>query len=310
MMSRLVSFIAIGIAVWVEVDAAEPIVPLPQKVRYDRSKALLGKRLFEDTILSKDRSVACASCHSFAAGGADPRPVSVGVGGKKGNIQSPTVYNARYNFRQFWNGRAETLGEQANGPIHNPVEMAMDANVVEKRLNADASYKKAFKQIYGNDRIRYAQVIDAIVAFEKTLVTPNSRFDRFLRGEKTLNALELRGYRRFKALGCITCHNGINIGGNSYQKMGLFIPYRHQDMTPDRYQITKRREHENVFKVPTLRNIALTAPYFHDASAATLKEAVQKMSYHNLGMRLSDEDVAAIVAFLKTLTGERPELLR
>lgn len=289
--------------------AQEPISPLPGSVTYDRAKAAIGRQLFSDTILSKDRSVACVSCHSFDFGGADPRKVSVGIKGKKGNIQSPTVYNARYNFKQFWNGRADSLKAQAGGPIRNPIEMAMDSKLVEKRLNADTRYRELFRSVYGTSRITYDQAIDTIVEFEKALVTPNSRFDRFLRGEIELMPMEAEGYRRFKAYGCVTCHNGINIGGNSFQKMGLFVPYHHNKSIEDRYAVTKDEHHKNVYKVPTLRNIALTAPYFHDASAKTLEEAVQKMSHHNLGVELNKKDVETIVAFLKTLTGERPKVL-
>ena len=290
--------------------AAEPIQPLPQQVKVDMRKAQLGRKLFMDPLLSKDRSVACASCHSFKYGGADPRSVSIGIEGKKGNIQSPTVYNARYNFKQFWNGRADSLGEQANGPIHNPVEMGLNSTVIEKRLNADSEYRKMFHRVYGTPRITYTQAIDAIVAFEKGLVTPNSRFDRYLRGEVKLSAEERKGYRLFKAYGCVTCHNGINIGGNSFQKMGLFVPYERTKGTPDRYAVTKKGADRNVFKVPTLRNIALTAPYFHDASAKTLMGAIRTMSHHNLGVDISEEDAKAIVAFLKTLTGETPKVLQ
>ena len=288
----------------------EPIRPLPQTADYDHAKAALGGELFSDTTLSRDKTVACLTCHSFNYGGADPRPVSVGINGLKGNIQSPTVYNARYNFKQFWNGRADSLLEQAGGPIHNPVEMGMDGAIVEERLNGDAAYRAEFKEVYGTDRISYEQVIDAITEFEKALVTPNSRFDRYLRGEIALTPLEMKGYNRFKAYGCVTCHNGINIGSNSFQKMGLFVPYKYEGSVPDRYAVTKNEAHKNVYKVPTLRNIELTAPYFHDASAKTLTEAVKTMSYHNLGTDLDDEDVKAIVAFLKTLTGEEPKVLQ
>lgn len=290
--------------------AAEPIQPLPKQVKIDKTKAQLGRKLFEDPILSKDKTVACVACHSFNYGGADPRNVSIGIDGKKGNIQAPTVYNARYNFKQFWNGRADSLGEQANGPIHNPVEMGLNSTVIEKRLNADSEYRKMFRRVYGTPRITYTQAIDAIVEFEKGLVTPNSRFDRYLRGEAKLGAEELEGYRRFKAYGCVTCHNGINIGGNSFQKMGLFVPYKRTKGTPDRYAVTKKGADRNVFKVPTLRNIALTAPYFHDASAKTLMGAIRTMSHHNLGTDISEEDAKAIVAFLKTLTGETPKVLQ
>lgn len=290
--------------------AAEPISPLPKSVVYDKAKAALGKRLFEETLLSGDKRVSCVSCHSFAAGGADPRPVSIGIDGKRGNIQAPTVYNAVFNFRQFWNGRAASLKSQAGGPIHNPVEMGMDSRTVEARLNAVASYRRDFKRIYASQRVRYDDVIDAIVVFEKALVTPNSLFDRYLRAEERLDALQSQGYRRFKELGCVTCHNGVNIGGNSFQKMGVFIPYDYNRSIPDRYSLTGKQQHKNVFKVPTLRNIVLTAPYFHDASALTLEDAIRTMSHHNLGAQISKEDTAAIVAFLKTLTGQTPDVLR
>ena len=185
----------------------------------------------------------------------------------------------------------------------------MDSRIVQKRLNASPKYRTLFKKVYGTDHITYDQAIDAIVEFEKALVTPNSRFDRYLRGELKLSDEEMLGYRRFKALGCITCHNGINIGGNSFQKMGLFVPYKYRQGTPDRASVTKDKRHRNVFKVPTLRNIALTAPYFHDASSKTLEGAVKTMSHHNLGTELSPEDVKALVAFLKSLTGEQPKVL-
>jgi len=301
--------IAVFSAFFMLLSGAEPIKPLPETVAYDRAKAGLGRALFSDTLLSRDRTVACVTCHDFQYGGADPRSVSIGIGGRKGTIQSPTVYNARYNFKQFWNGRADSLQEQAGGPIHNPVEMGMESGTVEKRLNADPSYVKAFAAVYGEGRITYGQAVDALVEFEKALVTPDSRFDRYLRGEAVLTDAEREGYRRFKAYGCATCHNGINIGGNSFQKMGLFVPYVHDEKVPDLHAVTNERRHMNVYKVPTLRNIALTAPYFHDASAHTLTEAVQKMSYHNLGLELSARDVELIVAFLKTLTGEKPKVL-
>ena len=291
------------------VDAAEPIRPLPVKAIYDDGKAFLGKILFSDPVLSLDYSVACASCHDLNHGGADNRKVSLGVEHQTGNVQSPTVFNARFNFRQFWNGRVSTLHQQAVEPMHNPKEMHISESEILKRLNANPEYRDRFSKLYGNGPIRYPDVIDAIVEFEKALVTPNSRFDRYLRGETGLSELEEHGYRRFKERGCITCHNGVNIGANSYQKMGTINPYPHHDGVPDLHALNGRQEFRNVFKVPTLRNIALTAPYFHDASASTLSEAVRMMGYYNLGMELPKEEVRAIVAFLETLTGEKPEIL-
>jgi cytochrome c peroxidase len=288
--------------------ANEPISPLPVSVKYDKEKALLGKKLFFDTILSKDNKVSCNSCHLLSKGGADGNRVSIGFAGKKGNIQAPTVYNARYNFKQFWNGRADDLTEQANGPITNPNEHNMNPKLIEKRVNASKEYKKLFSQIYHKNYIHYDDVIDAIVEFEKALVTPNAKFDRYLRGEVTLSKDEREGYILFKEYGCITCHNGINIGGNSFQKMGTFFPYESNATFPDRAVLKHNAHYKNVFKVPTLRNIALTAPYFHDGSAKTLQEAVTKMSYHNLGVDITSEDAQKIVSFLRTLSGEKPEI--
>jgi cytochrome c peroxidase len=289
--------------------ANEAIVPIPLSEPIDMQKAKLGKELFFDPILSKGNSTACASCHDLDNGGADKRTVSQGYNGLKGNIQAPTVLNARYNFKQFWNGRAENLHEQADGPLTNPVEHNMDPKAVETKLNSSHMYRKYFKKVYGVSSISYALVLDAIVEFENALTTPNSKFDKYLRGQIKLTEEEQEGYEIFKQYGCITCHNGINIGGNSFQKMGTFIAYDTNTSFPDKSSITHDAEDINVFKVPTLRNIALTAPYFHDASAKTLKEALSIMSKHNLGIELSDEERAKLILFLNTLTGENPKIL-
>ncbi len=289
--------------------AKEPIVPLPQKPDYNEAKAQIGKQLFFDPRLSRDRNVSCASCHNFSYGGADKRTVSLGVDNRKGNIQSPTVLNARFNFRQFWNGRAVDLLDQAHGPLLNPKEMALSKEEITQRINASQKYRKLFKAVYHTDDITMDMVIDAIAEFEKALVTPNSKFDRYLRGEIALSPEEQEGYLNFKELGCVTCHNGINIGGNSFQKIGLFNPYPYSDAYPDRYSVTRKDYDKNVFKVPTLRNIALTAPYLHDGAARSLKEVIIVMSYHNLGYRPDDDKIAKIEAFLKTLTGEPPAIL-
>lgn len=301
--------IAITAMLFNSVSAEEPITPIPKNADYDKPKAAIGKRLFFDPILSKDRTTSCASCHDLKYGGADSRPVSLGAYGQKGNIQSPTVLNARYNFKQFWNGRASNLFEQASGPMHNPKELNMDSAETEKRINASTLYKKMFENVYRTDTVTFNQILDAIVEFEKALITPDSRFDQFLRKEISLDPLEIKGYMAFKDLGCITCHNGINIGGNSFQQMGTIIPYEFNKDYPDLYSRTKDEIYKNVFKVPTLRNIVLTAPYFHNASASTLEEAIKIMSYHNLGFVIPDEKIEAIIAFLHTLTGKRPAIL-
>jgi cytochrome c peroxidase len=291
--------------------AIEPIQPLPLKIDdVDPEKAKLGLLLFSETSLSKDGTVSCNSCHDLSLSGADSRSVSIGIENKKGNIQSPTVLNARYNFKQFWNGRADTLEEQADGPLHNPVEMAMNREKVEAFLNQSKLYKELFYKVYHEKLITYDQVIDAIVEFEKALVTPNSRFDQFLYKKIALSSDEANGYLLFKTLGCITCHNGINIGGNSFQKFGLMIDTPHVMNTPDRYAITKNERDKNIFKVPTLRNIEYTAPYFHDASSKTLLDAVKKMGYLNLGITLEEDEIRQLTAFLKSLSGEQPAILR
>ncbi len=290
--------------------AITPIVPIPLHVKVNKQKALLGEKLFMDPILSSDKTVSCLSCHNiFTAGGADKRRFSLGVGGQKDNIHSPTVLNAVYNFKQFWNGRAENLAQQVNGPLHNPVEMNMTDSLIEKRLNADKYYKKLFYKVYKTRYITYKEVTDAIVTFEDALTTPNCKFDRYLRGKATLSKQQMRGYKDFKHLGCITCHNGINIGGNMMQKAGIFHTVFEKKKYPDLYSITKNAHFINVYKVPTLRNVALRAPYFHNGSAKTLYNAVMDMGYYQLGTRLSKNQVDDIIAFLKTLTGQRPVIL-
>ncbi len=289
--------------------AGEPISAIPQESGVNIDKAVLGKELFFDTILSRDNSTSCLSCHDVFNGGADTRVVSIGFGAREGNINSPTVLNARYNFKQFWNGRAKDLYEQVKGPIGNPVEHNMDSEILEKRINKSSHYKQKFKDIYGVSYVTMALVIDAIVEFENALITPNSKFDKFLRGEEALSKREREGYYIFKEYGCITCHNGINIGGNSFQKMGTFFEYDLNTTYPDRYDVTGIKSHKNVFKVPTLRNITLTAPYFHDGSAKTLKEAVITMAKHSLGIILLDSEVEKIIYFLETLDGELPTIL-
>ncbi len=288
---------------------SEPIIPIPRHLEYDHAKAELGKVLFMDPMLSSDGTVSCHSCHDFDHGGADPRPVSIGVGGKKGHANAPTVFNAYFNFRQFWNGRAKDLKDQANGPLHNPVEMDMVPRRIEKYLRTNAYYKEAFVSIYHTPPT-YEQMLETIAEFEKALFTPDCRFDRYLRGEIELTAQEREGYRLFKTLGCITCHNGINIGGNSYQKFGLIFPYPWRPDFPDRFAITGDPSDKNIYKVPTLRNIALTAPYFHDGSAATLDEALERMGHHNLGFTLDAEEIELLKAFLQSLTGKKPAILR
>lgn len=291
-----------------DVVGNEPIIPIPLSVNLPPERVALGKRLFEDTRLSRDNSIACATCHRFNQGGTDGHRFSTGIGGAVGDINAPTVFNSGFNFVQFWDGRASSLEEQAAGPIQNPVEMGSTWDMVVTKISADADYRKAFGQLY-DDGITPQNIQNAIATFERSLQTPDSRFDRYLRGDaKALSAIEIDGYRRFKEYGCASCHQGVMVGGNLYQRFGIMHnplasrSIRHSDL--GRYNVTGKSQDRHVFKVPGLRNVDLTAPYFHDGSAATLEEAVKIMGKAQLGRELSAEDVTSIVAFLRTLTGK------
>ncbi len=287
--------------------AKELITPIPETIPYDHAKAALGKKLFRDPILSRDGTISCESCHHLDYNGADATPVSTGVEGRKGDLNSPTVFNAVFNFSQFWDGRAKDLKEQAIGPILNPKEMDSNLTEVVKRLRSDTFYRRAFYRIY-QKRITIDQVAEVIAEYEKSLITPDSRFDRFLKGDKeALSDEEKEGYKLFKSFGCISCHNGVNIGGNLYQKIGIIQPYHPLKEYAGRYNITKNEEDRYYLKVPSLRNVALTAPYLHDGSVKTLDQAIKIMIHYQLGRLSKDEDVAKIEKFLHTLTGRLPE---
>ncbi|WP_298398986.1 cytochrome c peroxidase [uncultured Azonexus sp.] len=291
-------------------DAMQALRPLPELPPLRPERVALGARLFADTRLSADYSVACISCHRFDLGGADGLPVSVGILGREGGINAPSVFNSSLNFVQFWDGRALTLQEQAAGPIHNPLEMGASWSLVIERLGADETMREAFRLAYP-DGLTAASIADAIASFEQSLLTPDSPFDRYLRGdEAALDELARTGYQRFRDFGCISCHQGVLLGGNMFQKFGVLGDY-FADRTPTeadlgRYNVTGREEDRHVFKVPGLRNVALTAPYFHDGSAPTLEMAVAIMGRYQLGRDLAAEDVKAIVAFLNSLTGRIP----
>ena len=283
--------------------------PLPLVLSLDSRKVELGGRLFNDPRLSRDGSISCAHCHNLGTGGVDRMRRSRGVGGMEGGINAPTVFNSGFNFRQFWDGRAETLEDQVDGPLQNPIEMADTWPQALAAIAQDPQYNTAFKAIY-RDGVQRKNVKDAIATFERSLITPNSRFDRFLRGDQAaLNTEEQAGYSLFKRVGCASCHQGLNIGGNMYQKLGIMEDYfaaRGLVSASDlgRFNITKREQDRYFFKVPSLRNVAVTPPYLHDGSAATLEEAVQVMARYQLGKKLRPAEVAKIVAFLRTLTGE------
>jgi len=283
----------------------ELITPIPLENNYNVKKALLGQKLFFDTRLSYNNSVSCASCHIINDGGDDNLPVSFGVDGKTGIRNSPTVLNSKYNILQFWDGSAKNLKEQAKGPIHNPVEMNSNFEDIIIKLEKDKDYKKSFLAIY-KDGISADNIVDAISEFENTLITPNSRFDKYLRGDiNILTKDEQNGYKLFKEYGCISCHNGINIGGNLVQKIGIMKNFDTEDL--GRFNITKNSSDKFYFKVPTLRNIDLTAPYLHNGEIKTLKEVVEIMIDYQIGYELEKKEVDNIVKFLKTLTGETPK---
>jgi cytochrome c peroxidase len=288
---------------------ADIVTPLPLALSLDSRKVALGGRLFNDPRLSGDGSISCAHCHSLDTGGVDRLPRSRGAGGKEGGINAPTVFNSGFNFRQFWDGRAETLEDQVDGPLQNPIEMAGTWPKALAAIAEDPQYAAVFKAIY-RDGIQPRNVKDAIATFERSLITPNSRFDRFLRGDQTaLSEEEQAGYDLFKQIGCTSCHQGLNIGGNMYQKLGIMEDYfavrgHITEVDLGRFNITKREQDRYFFKVPTLRNVAQTPPYLHDGSAATLEDVVQVMARYQLGKKLKAVEVARIVAFLRTLTGE------
>lgn len=288
-------------------DTVGLITPLPITVKYDLQKAKLGQKLFSDPFLSKGENISCETCHQLDRGGVDGLRFSFGHNGQEGIFNSPTVFNARYNFVQFWDGRAKDLKAQAHGPLNNPIEMAeTEEHVVNKLIQKD-EYKKTFEAIYA-DGVTMENLTDAIAEFEKALVTPNAPFDRFLRGdENAISAQAKTGYRIFCSKGCISCHHGIGIGGNHFNKFGIM---QDANLTQKgREGVTGDVRDRYYFKVPSLRNVALTAPYFHDGRTQSLYDAVKIMSYYQLGRQMSSEEIKAIVAFLETLSGERPKIL-
>ena len=293
--------------------ADEPIRPIPSTVEVEPAKVDLGRLLFHDPMLSKDGTVSCASCHDLAKGGADGRKFSIGIEGRSGVINAPTVFNSGLNFKQFWDGRADTLEDQIDGPIQSPIEMDSLWPDVISKLYMNPEYPKLFKDIYP-DGINRKNVKNAIAEFVASLVTPNSRFDRWLAGDTSaLNDQELRGYELFKDYGCVSCHQGANVGGNMFQVFGVLNDYfkKRGDISEvdfGRYNNTGNEEDRHSFKVPSLRMAALTPPYLHDGSAPTLLDAVHAMFEFQLGREAPQKDKQDIVAFIKTLVGESEEL--
>lgn len=289
------------------IDSKEPIQPIAAVKAKNPALAELGKKLFFDTRLSKSGFISCNSCHNLSMGGTDNLKTSIGHNWNQGPINAPTVLNSSMNVAQFWDGRAKDLKAQAGGPIANPGEMASTHELAVDVLQSIPAYVAEFKVVFGSDKVSIDEVTKAIAAFEETLVTPNSRFDKWLMGDKkALNANEVAGYRLFKDSGCVACHNGPAVGGNSFQKMGVVAPYTAKSPAEGRSGVTGKDADRFNFKVPTLRNVELTYPYFHDGEAATLKQAVETMGRIQLGKKFTDDENLKIVAFLKTLTGDQP----
>lgn len=288
--------------------ANEPIQAIKAVVPEKPEVVELGKMLFFDPRLSKSGFISCNSCHNLSMGGTDNIKTSIGHKWQQGPINAPTVLNSSMNLAQFWDGRAKDLKEQAGGPIANPGEMASTHEIAVKVIASMPQYVTQFKQAFGTDAVNIDRITTAIAAFEETLVTPGSRFDQWLEGNKSaLNQQELEGYELFKTSGCTQCHSGPAVGGTSYQKMGVIHPYITKNPAVGRMDITGKEQDKYVFKVPTLRNVELTYPYFHDGEAATLEKAVEIMGKIQLDRDFNQKEIASIVAFLKTLTGKQPE---
>ena len=307
--------LALSLAVAEHGDAAEPIKPVPIMIEVNEVKAELGRRLFHDPRLSKNDTISCATCHDLRAGGDDGEVVSTGIEGRTGFVNAPTVFNATYNFKQFWDGRAHTLKDQIDGPLQSRIEMESIWPDVVTKLFQDQDYPRLFQQIYPNDPqiISRENIKDAIAEFVRSLITPNSRFDQWLRGNtEAISEQEKEGYALFKRYGCVSCHQGANVGGNMFQVFGVINDYfrKRGNITAadlGRFNVTGNEADKHAFKVPSLRMAAHTAPYLHDGSAETLRDAVDAMFEFQLGREAPDEDKEAIVAFIKTLAGDYQE---
>ena len=317
MAMQSLKYIGMMFPLWLAISASaapsiqsEPIQPIPKPVIKNPAMVELGKKLFFEPRLSKSGFISCNSCHNLSTGGSDNLTSSIGDHWQQGPIRSPSVLNSSLNVAQFWDGRAKSLQEQASGPIANPKEMASNHVLALDVLRSMPAYVNEFDKVFGNRNVSMQQVTKAIAAFEETLVTPDSRFDQWLKGnKKALNTQELRGYQTFKTAGCVACHNGPAVGGNSFQKMGLVTPYQTSNPAQGRAGVTGNDADRMSFKVPSLRNVALRAPYFHDAGATTLEAAVSTMGKLQLGRAFNQQEVGDIVAFLHTLTGKQPQIV-
>jgi cytochrome c peroxidase len=310
-----------GPAVAMEALPDQP--PVPADNAQSAAKIELGKQLYFDPRLSASGTVSCNSCHNVMASGTDNVRTSFGVEGKRGGRNAPTVWNAAYLSTQFWDGRAATLEEQAKGPILNPVEMAMpNADAAVEAVRSIPGYVESFKAVFGGDNpVTYDNIAKAIASYERTLITPNSAFDRYMKGDKkALSAEAERGMKLVQDVGCTACHSGpafagpatLAIGEPFLQRFPIFLDNEYVskyqlDADPGRFESTGNEADRHMWRVPTWRNVALTAPYFHNGSVDTLDEAVRVMAKTQLNLDLSENQVADIVAFLNSLTGELPQ---
>lgn len=315
------------VAVAITAHAGLPLVALPDKAPAPAdnpttpAKVELGRMLYMDPRFSSTGTVSCNSCHNVMLGGEDNRPFSMGVHGQMGGRSAPTVWNAAFSSTQFWDSRAASLEEQAKGPVVNPIEMGMsDLEVAMDRVRAIPGYAPYFEKAFGKDAITADNAAKAVAAFERTLITPNSPYDRYAKGDKeALTQQQIRGMEVFANTGCSSCHSGAAFNGPT---MPAGVPFLNKfptysdnkyvkkyglDKDAGRFEVTKKAADKHMFKVPTLRNVALTAPYFHNGSVATLDEAVRVMAKTQLNRDLTQQDVEDIVAFLGALTGEFPE---
>ena len=295
--------------------ADEPVRPLPDTYPHDSLKAVLGEMLYHDTRLSADGTISCATCHGIETAGVDNKRYSEGIGGQLGGVNAPTVFNSAFNFVQFWDGRAATLAEQAGGPPLNPVEMGCESfDEIVARLSEDRAFVKKFRSVYP-EGLSQATITDAIAEYEKTLITPDSPFDLYLKGDKSaMTENQIEGYSLFKEYGCATCRAGENMGGLSYELMGqrdnyfedreLVLKSGLTDGDNGRWAQTGIERDRYRFKTPGLRNVTLTWPYYHDGSVATLEDAVRMMAKYQSGKKISDSDCRKIVDFLGALTGQ------
>jgi len=288
----------------------EPIEPIPLVHNQNLDKVALGEKLFEDPYLAHDENQSCAQCHQISQGGDDGVYRSRTNSGTYDLINTPTIFNVAFNIRHTWRGKFKTLEMQVQGDLHNPRHANTTWKQLLPKLESRSDYKAIFTAIYGDKHISKTMVLDAFASYEKSLITPNAPFDKFLRGDSNaISAQVKKGYKLFKVYGCITCHQGINIGGNMFQKMGVFGDYfeHRKNVTKadfGRFNVTGLEKDRFAFRVPSLRNVAVTAPYFHDGQTETLEEAVDVMVKHQLGRNISVQNKKDVIAFLHSLTGE------